>query len=85
MTPFLPYIPNMRDGVVEVSSTQRESEICPSTTPWYMRSMRCSTEPMPLGILEKSFSPISFWPFMQNGQWSVDTIWISLVRSDCHM
>src|SRR4051794_15453442 len=47
--------------------------------------MRCSTEPMPLGILEKSPSPRSFCPFMQNGQWSVETIWMSLVRNDCHM
>ena len=50
-----------------------------------MRSMRCSTEPMPFGIARKSSSPSSFWPFMQNGQWSVETIWMSLVRSACHM
>ena len=47
--------------------------------------MRCSTEPMPLGIFEKSPIPMSFWPFMQNGQWSVETIWMSFVRRDCHM
>ena len=75
----------MRAGVVEVSSTQRSSVILPVTTPWYMRSMRCSTEPMPLGIARKSSLPSSFWPFMQNGQWSVETIWMSLVRSACHM
>jgi hypothetical protein len=85
MTPFLPYSPNMRAGVVEVSSTQRSSVILPVTTPWYMRSMRCSTEPMPFGMARKSSRPSSFWPFMQNGQWSVDTIWMSLVRSACHM
>ena len=38
------------------------------TTPWYIRSIRCSTEPMPLGIFEKSPTPMSFCPFMQNGQ-----------------
>ena len=47
--------------------------------------MRCSTEPMPFGILRKSSVPSSFWPFMQNGQWSVDTICRSFVRSACHM
>ena len=85
MTPFFPYIPNIRAGVVEVTSTQRSSEMLPFTTPWYMRSIRCSTEPIPLGIFEKSPRPRSFWPFIQNGQWSVETIWMSLVRSDCHM
>ena len=40
---------------------------------------------MPLGILEKSPTPSSFCPFMQNGQWSVDTTCRSLVRSACHM
>ena len=47
--------------------------------------MRCSIEPMPFGILRKSPTPSSFWPFMQNGQWSVETICRSLVRSACHM
>ena len=85
ITPLRPYRPNMRAGVVEVSSTHRSRVILPVTTPWYIRSMRCSTEPMPLGILRKSPSPSSFWSFMQNGQWSVETIWMSLVRRDCHM
>ncbi len=85
MTPLVPYMPNIRAGVVEVISTQRSRVIWPFTTPWYMRSMRFSTLPIPFGIFEKSPSPMSFWPFMQKGQWSVDTIWMSLVRSACHM
>ena len=44
--------------------------------------MRCSTVPKPLGIFEKSFLPSSFCSFMQNGQWSVDTIWSSSMRRD---
>ena len=42
--------------------------------------MRCSTDPMPLGILEKSPMPSSFCSFKQNGQWSVLTTVRSLVR-----
>ena len=55
---------------VRSSATARSRR---SRRPGKMRSMRCSTEPMPFGILEKSPSPSSFWSFMQNGQWSVDT------------
>ena len=43
------------------------------------------SQPMPFGILRKSPSPSSFWSFMQNGQWSVETICRSFVRSACHM
>ena len=75
----------MRAGVVLVSSTHRSSVISPVTTPWYMRSMRCSIEPMPFGIFRKSPLPSSFWSFMQNGQWSVETICRSFVRSACHI
>ena len=39
---------------------------------------------MPLGILEKSPSPSSFWSFMQNGQWSVDTMANSFIRRPFH-
>ncbi len=38
---------------------------------------------MPLGIFEKLPRPISFCSFMQKGQWSVETIWRSLVRRLC--
>ena len=46
--------------------------------------MRCSTPPMPLGILEKSPRPSSFCSFMQNGQWSVDTTASSFIRRPFH-
>ena len=39
---------------------------------------------MPLGILEKSPRPSSFWSLKQNGQWSVDTTDRSLVRRPFH-
>ncbi len=42
--------------------------------------MRCSTDPIPLGILEKSPMPSSFCSFMQKGQWSVLTTLRSPVR-----
>ena len=38
---------------VQQTSTHRSRLIRPSMTPWYSRSIRCSTEPMPLGILAK--------------------------------
>jgi len=75
----------MRAGVVEVSSTNLSRVRRPVTTPWYMRFMRCSTDPIPFGIARKSSRPSSFWSFMQNGQWSVETIWRSFVRRACHM
>ncbi len=42
---------------------------------------------MPFGILEKSppIPPISFWSFMQNGQWSVETSCRSFVRREFHI
>ena len=84
MTPFCGYRPNIRAGVVQHVSTQRSSVISPLTTPWYSSSMRCSTPPMPLGILEKSPRPSSFCSFMQNGQWSVDTTASSFIRRPFH-
>ena len=36
---------------------------------------------IPLGILAKESLPSSFWPFMQKGQWSVETTWRSYMRS----
>ena len=81
MIPFVGYIPNIRAGVVQQVSTHRSSVISPLTTPWYSSSMRCSTPPMPLGILEKSPRPSSFCSFMQNGQWSVETMASSFIRS----
>ena len=41
--------------------------------------------PIPFGMARKSPRPSSFCSFMQNGQWSVDTICRSLVRRACHM
>ena len=79
--PLRGYMPNMRAGVVQQVSTHRSRVSWPLTTPWYSSSMRCSTPPMPLGILEKSPSPSSFWSLKQNGQWSVETIVRSFVRS----
>lgn len=46
--------------------------------------MRFSTPGIPLGILEKSPRPSSFWPLKQKGQWSVETTWRSLVRRPRH-
>ena len=39
---------------------------------------------MPLGIVEKLPMPSSFWSFMQNGQWSVDTTASSFIRRPFH-
>lgn len=80
MMPLRGYIPNMRAGAVQHTSTHFSREMRPSSTPWNIRSMRCSTPPIPLGILLKSPSPSSFWSFMQNGQWSVATLVTSPVR-----
>ena len=49
-----------------------------------MRSMRCSTPPIPFGIFEKSPRPSSFCSLKQNGQWSVLTTERSLVRRYFH-
>lgn len=69
---------------MQQTSTQRSRLIRPSLTPWKSRSIRCSTDPIPLGILEKSPTPSSFWSFMQKGQWSVDTDVTSPVRMYFH-
>lgn len=47
--------------------------------------MRCSIPPMPFGMARKSPRPSSFWSLKQKGQWSVETICRSLVRSACHI
>ena len=60
ITPLRGYSPNIRAGVVQHVSTQRESVSCPATTPWCSRSIRCSTPGMPFGIFEKSPRPSSF-------------------------
>jgi len=55
-------------GDVDVSSTNRLSEMRPGRTPpSYTRLMRVSMPGAPLGIFEKSCSPSRF-SFMQNGQ-----------------
>src|SRR5215468_5726561 len=46
--------------------------------------MRCSIPGIPFGIFEKSPRPISFCSLKQNGQWSVETMLRSLVRSPRH-
>ena len=84
MTPLRGHSPNIRAGVADATSTQRASGSSPDTTPWCSRSIRCSTPGIPLGILEKSPRPSSFWSLKQNGQWSVDTTDRSLVRSPRH-
>ena len=59
-------------------STQRSRLIRPPTTPpSWSRSTRSSTPGRPLGILRKSPTPSSFWPWKSNGQWSVATSWRS--------
>ena len=84
MMPLRGYSPNIRAGVVAIVSTHRASDSFPSTTPWYSRSTRCSTLPMPFGILEKSPTPSSFCSLKQNGQWSVETTARSLLRRPFH-
>ena len=83
-TPLRGYRPNILAGVVDATSTQRVRLSCPAATPACSRSIRCSTPGIPLGILEKSPRPSSFWSLKQNGQWSVDTTDRSLVRRPFH-
>ena len=70
--------------VVEVGSTQRDREIWPVATPWIHQVHAVLDPANPVGN-RSMFSPSSFCSFMQNGQWSVETICRSLVRSACHM
>src|SRR5438067_7256276 len=68
ITPLRGYRPNIRAGVVDATSTQRVRGRWPAATPACSRSIRCSTPGIPLGILEKSPRPSSFWSLKQNGQ-----------------
>ena len=60
-------------GAVLVISTKRFIEMRPACTPpSHIRYMRVSMPGIPLGILVNRRAEI-FCPFMQNGQWSVET------------
>ncbi len=60
IVPFLPYMPKIFAGAVDVISTNRLSEILFCVTPSHNRCMRVSTPGMPFGIFEKSPLPSSF-------------------------
>ena len=60
IVPFLPYMPKIFAGAVDVISTKRFIEILPARTPSHSRCRRVSTPGMPFGIFEKSPRPSSF-------------------------
>ena len=77
--------PKIFAGDVEVSSTNRFSEMRPGRTPpSYTRLMRVSMPGAPFGIFEKSPLPRTFCSFMQKGQWSVEIACRSLNASPRH-
>ena len=86
MVPLFGYRPKILAGAVDVISTKRFIEIRPwRTPPSHIRYIRVSTPGMPFGIFAKLPVPRSFCPFMQNGQWSVETTCRSFVRRPRHM
>jgi N-acyl-D-aspartate/D-glutamate deacylase len=70
-----------------VSSTQRSTEIRPSTTPWYASARRVSTPGKPPGICEKSCQAWASGTqprrrsVVVNGQWSVER-WVELTATE---
>ena len=79
--PFRGHSPNILAGLVETISTKRWTSMRLVRTPPSHSSIRRVSMPgAPFGIFEKSPSP-SFFSFMQNGQWSVETTWRSFPAS----